>query len=66
MIAACGYEVARLKRVRFGTLALGDLAPGQWRYLTRDEVRSLRRLVQEAYEARLGEERPGKRSGRGR
>ena len=49
MLAACGREVISLKRTRFGTVEIGDLRPGQWRYLTRDEVRGLRRTVQEAY-----------------
>lgn len=49
MIAACGFEVCKLRRVRFGSVALGVLAPGAWRHLTRDEVRGLRRLVQDAY-----------------
>jgi len=50
MVAGCGYEVLRLKRVRFGNIALGRLRGGSWRNLARDEVRGLRRLVQEAYE----------------
>jgi len=50
MVAGCGYEVLRLKRVRFGSVELGRLPGGTWRYLTREELRGLRRLVQEAYE----------------
>jgi 23S rRNA pseudouridine2605 synthase len=48
MLASCGLEVKRLKRVRFGAVILGRLAPGAWRALTRDEVRALRRLVGES------------------
>ena len=33
-----GHEVTRLKRVSLGRFELGDLAPGQWREMTRDEV----------------------------
>jgi 23S rRNA pseudouridine2605 synthase len=33
-----GHEVTRLKRVAFGGLELGNLAPGQWRELSRDDV----------------------------
>ncbi|NWG21674.1 MAG: pseudouridine synthase, partial [Chloroflexi bacterium] len=37
-----GYEVLRLIRVREGSLALGDLPSGTWRFLTDDEVDMLR------------------------
>lgn len=37
-----GYEVERLMRVRFGTILLKDLQPGNWRFLTGKEVASLR------------------------
>jgi 23S rRNA pseudouridine2605 synthase len=33
-----GHEVTRLKRVRFGGLELGNLAPGEWKDLTRTDV----------------------------
>lgn len=49
MVEACGFKVCRLRRVKFGVVTLGTLAPGAWRHLRRDEVRGLRRLVQEAY-----------------
>jgi len=35
-----GHEVTRLKRVRFGGLELGALEPGEWRDLTRAELRA--------------------------
>jgi 16S rRNA U516 pseudouridylate synthase RsuA-like enzyme len=35
---AIGHDVTRLKRVAFGRMELGDLAPGQWRELSRDDV----------------------------
>jgi 23S rRNA pseudouridine2605 synthase len=38
---AVGHPVRRLVRVRIGPLADAKLAPGQWRPLTLDEVRSL-------------------------
>jgi len=34
MFAAVGNHVEALRRVRIGTLTLGDLAPGQWRIAT--------------------------------
>ena len=39
MFEAIGREVTRLKRVQFGGLEIGDLEPGSWRELTRDEIR---------------------------
>lgn len=34
-----GHEVTRLKRVSLGGFEIGDLAPGQWREMTRDQLR---------------------------
>ncbi len=39
-----GLEVTRLKRVSVGNLRLGSLKPGQWRYLTEAEVKSVRAM----------------------
>lgn len=36
MFAACGATVLQLHRARFGSLDLGELAPGQWRELPLD------------------------------
>lgn len=42
MTAACGSQVLYLKRLRMGPLALDEgLAPGQWRYLLREEIEKL-------------------------
>ena len=41
MCEAAGMQVSRLKRVREGKVALGDLPLGKWRYLTEEEVKSL-------------------------
>lgn len=41
MCALAGLEVKRLVRVREGNLALGRLAPGRWRFLTRQEIQKL-------------------------
>jgi 23S rRNA pseudouridine2605 synthase len=38
MLTAIGYPVLELMRVGIGSLALGDLLVGKWRYLTEDEV----------------------------
>mgnify|MGYP003308913415 CR=1 FL=1 len=42
MCAIAGLTVMRLKRIREGNLLLGDLPTGKWRYLSDDEVRSLK------------------------
>jgi 23S rRNA pseudouridine2605 synthase len=43
MFEAVGNRVVSLRRVRFGTIELGELAEGKARRLTSDEVKSLRR-----------------------
>ena len=40
MFAAAGHEVTRLKRVKLGGLELGALEPGEWREVTRTELRT--------------------------
>ncbi|MGN0779432.1 MAG: pseudouridine synthase [Aristaeellaceae bacterium] len=46
MFQAVGREVTQLHRLRFGPLVLDEaLAPGQWRELTEDELRSLRQAA---------------------
>lgn len=45
MTAAVGFPTLRLVRVAIGPLRLDGLAPGQWRALTRDEIRQLYRMV---------------------
>ncbi len=42
MCAAAGLEVTRLCRVAEGTLRLGGLPPGKWRYLTEEELGLIR------------------------
>lgn len=45
MCAAVGLEVGRLRRVAVGGVKLGMLKPGEWRDLTKDELRALRAAV---------------------
>jgi len=45
MLEAVGHPVVRLRRSRYAGLGPGRLRPGDWRDLTREEVRRLRRLV---------------------
>jgi 23S rRNA pseudouridine2605 synthase len=40
LLAAIGHPVTRLRRVQFGGLALGALAPGTWRRLLGNELRA--------------------------
>ncbi len=41
--AALHLHVVRLIRIRIGALDLGDMKPGEWRYLSEDEVAQLKR-----------------------
>jgi 23S rRNA pseudouridine2605 synthase len=50
-----GRLVEKLKRVRIGTLDLGSLKTGAFRYLSEEEVKKLKRAVDH------GEDRPGAR-----
>ena len=43
MCALAGMEVIRLVRVQEGSLSLGDLPSGKWRYLSLNEVEKLKR-----------------------
>ena len=45
MCSAVGLPVWELRRIRMGPIGLGRLKPGQWRDLTRDEVRRLKSAV---------------------
>lgn len=46
MLQAVNNEVLALKRIRMGTLVLDDnLAPGEYRYLTEDEIDSLKTRI---------------------
>jgi 23S rRNA pseudouridine2605 synthase len=41
MLEAVGHPVVRLHRSRYAGLELRDLAPGEWRELTADEIKAL-------------------------
>jgi len=45
MLKEIGYEVKKLKRVKFGPIKLGTLKKGEWRYLTEEEIDSLYKIV---------------------
>jgi 23S rRNA pseudouridine2605 synthase len=38
MLKGAGHEVTRLKRIAFGGIELGNLAPGKWRHILADEM----------------------------
>ena len=42
MCEIAGMKVTRLRRIREGTLLLGDLPKGKWRYLTHEEISKLK------------------------
>ncbi len=48
MTATVGLPTLRLVRVAIGPLTLEGLEPGRWRYLTPDELKSLRMLLSTA------------------
>jgi pseudouridine synthase len=43
--AMLGHPVSRLERLNIGPIGLGDIAPGQWRYLTEAEIAALHESV---------------------
>jgi pseudouridine synthase len=45
MLAAVGYPVKKLERIGMGPVRLKGLARGQWRELTREEIRDLKRAA---------------------
>lgn len=45
VLARLGHKVQHLKRVAIGTLRLGDMQPGDYRPLSRQEIRDLKQLV---------------------
>ncbi len=47
MTAVVGLPTLRLVRTAIGAITLGELQPGQWRFLTPAEVKSLRQLVEQ-------------------
>jgi 23S rRNA pseudouridine2605 synthase len=44
-----GLHVSRIIRVRIGKLLLGDLRPGEWKYLTREEILKLKSIRAETH-----------------
>lgn len=44
MMEAVGYSVLHLKRIAFGPLELGGMKPGEWRFLTQQEISHLKNI----------------------
>lgn len=66
LFARVGHKVMQLERVQFGPLKLGDLPPGKFRPLTREEVKALQNLKPEDADRAphaLGRRAKGKRPG---
>jgi pseudouridine synthase len=45
LLKAVGHKVLKLRRIEFAGIKLGSLKWGQWRHLSEDEVRSLKKMV---------------------
>lgn len=66
MLEAVGHPVLKLVRVRMGSLALGHMAPGEYRFLTDREANALRDLVKKRMSARPdARRRPAQQQGHG-
>ncbi len=50
MAETCGMSVMRLMRIEEGTLSLGDLPSGAWRYLSPSEIEELKQVPNEDFE----------------
>jgi 23S rRNA pseudouridine2457 synthase len=46
MTAAAGHPTLRHVRIAVGPISLGDLKPGEWRVLSRDEIEQIYRSVE--------------------
>ncbi|HLP15847.1 MAG TPA: pseudouridine synthase [Bacteroidota bacterium] len=67
MFEALGYEIVHLNRISYGGLTAAGLAKGKWRFLTNQEIRSLKSLVGQSEgtpsASRAKTSRPAKRPG---
>jgi 23S rRNA pseudouridine2605 synthase len=57
MFMAIGHPVLKLKRVAFGPLPLGTLPPGQFRFLTPEEIEKLKTFKMKAMRSEFGDGR---------
>ncbi|CUS32938.1 pseudouridine synthase [Candidatus Nitrospira nitrificans] len=61
MLEVVGHSVIKLLRIRMGPLSLGNLEPGEFRFLTDREANALRELVDERTASVERGEEPGPR-----
>ncbi len=61
MLESVGHPVIKLMRIRMGPLSLGNLEPGEFRFLTDREANALRELVDERVAAIQRGEEPAAR-----
>ena len=45
MCKALGYEVVKLKRIRIINISLDGIEYGKWRYLKKEEIEKIKKLV---------------------
>jgi 23S rRNA pseudouridine2605 synthase len=64
MLELVGHPVIKLLRIRMGPIALGDLQPGEFRFLTDREANALRDLVEERQAKVAGFSLPSRHSER--
>src|SRR6185312_6402865 len=55
MCAALDYKVTSLKRVRIMHITLQGLAPGKWRYFTKDEIETINKMVLHSSKTAVGD-----------
>jgi 23S rRNA pseudouridine2605 synthase len=61
MMEAVGHPVLKLTRTKMGPLLLGDLGPGEFRYLTDREANALRELADQKLASAEDREPPSPR-----
>jgi 23S rRNA pseudouridine2604 synthase len=59
MCEALGYNVRSLKRTRIMNISLKDLAPGKWRYFTKEEISTITEMVATSSKTEKGSSNEG-------
>lgn len=66
MLEELGYMVQRLKRVEYARIGLDNLKPGEWRYMTEEELAEARKLATPKMPVFRKPEEPGEAAGKGK